>query len=175
MFGACLSHKSNTMIYKTQILFMVILVCMTSFIQAQTKIVMETSTLTVEQAEVLKVINNMTSAFHQKDIEGVMASYEPHAVVVFEPEAPVSDQQMLREMFMGAFTINPKFVYSGHEVFVTGDIATHFSPWTMTGTAPDGMEIKQTGLSVAVLRKQPNGRWLMVFDNPHGQFLMQKQ
>ncbi len=56
---------------------------------------------------------------------------------------------------------------------VQGDIAVHFAPWTMTGTAPDGTEIKQTGLSVAVLRKQADGNWLMVIDNPHGQHLME--
>jgi ketosteroid isomerase-like protein len=48
----------------------------------------------------------------------------------------------------------------------------HFAPWTMTGKTPDGHEIKQSGLSVVVLRKQGNGKWLMVFDNPFGQHLM---
>lgn len=127
-----------------------------------------------EQKNVLAVIEKMTSAFHDKDIEGVMASYESNAVVVFEPEKPVSDPAILQEMFQGAFMINPNFVYSGHEVFIKDDIATHFAPWTMTGQAPDGTDIKQSGLSVSVLRKQEDGKWLIVFDNPHGQFLMNK-
>lgn len=158
---------------RTQLILMVAMwIGITPLMYAQTKNVMEKGNLTEEQLKVLNVVEKMTSAFHNKDIEGVMSSYESDAVVVFEPKAPVSGHQNLRQMFEGIFAISPKFVYSGHEVFVSGDIATHFAPWTMTGKAPDGTEIKQAGLSVAVLRKQKDGKWLMIFDNPHGQFLM---
>jgi ketosteroid isomerase-like protein len=163
------------MIYKTKTnLLVVICLSMTTLINAQTQKTMGNEKMTDEQKKVLSVIINMTNSFHNHDIDGVMASYEPNAVIVFEPESPVSDRNVLREMFLGAFTINPKYTFNGHEVFISGDIATHFTPWTMTGTAPDGTEIKQSGLSVAVLRKQNNGKWLMIFDNPHGQFLMTK-
>lgn len=94
--------------------------------------------------------------------------------MVFEPEAPISDARVLQEMFTKMSMVNPVFTYSGHEVFITGNIATHIAPWKMTAKAPDGTEIKQSGLSVAVLRKQKDGKWLMILDNPHGQYLMEK-
>ncbi|WP_160113993.1 MULTISPECIES: YybH family protein [Aquimarina] len=157
------------------ILTMVIAISMTIITKAQNKNDMEQTNFTVEQKNVLNAIKNMTAAFHNKDIEGVMSSYESEALIVFEPEQPVSDPSVIRQMFQGAFTLNPKFEYDGHEVFINGDTAIHFSPWEMKGRTPDGKEVVQTGLSVAVLRKQPNGDWLMVFDNPHGQFLMNKK
>ena len=159
------------MIYKTlSKLLTVILVCMTSIItNAQTN---KTEKMTEEEQNVLQVIENMTTAFQNKDIDAVMACYEPNAVVVFEPESPVSDTNILRKMFTEMSMLNPVFTYSGHDVFISGDIATHIAPWEMTATAPDGTEIKQSGLSVAVLKKQTNGTWLMAIDNPHGQFLM---
>lgn len=43
------------------------------------------------------------------------------------------------------------WAYSGHEVFVAGKTAMHLALCEMTGTAPDGTEIGQSGLSVAVL------------------------
>ncbi len=67
---------------------------------------------------------------------------------------------------------NPKFEFGQNEVIVTGDIAVHSMPWSMTGTAPDGTKVEQGGLSIAVLRRQPDGNWLMVIDNPHGQRLL---
>lgn len=130
--------------------------------------------MSIDKKDVLSVIENMTASFHNGDIEGVMASYEKKATVMFEPGKPVSDPAILREMFKGFFELNPKFSYSGHEVFISDDIAVHHAPWTMTGKAPDGTEIKQSGLSVAVFRRQPDGKWLMVIDNPHGQILMSK-
>ena len=57
---------------------------------------------------------------------------------------------------------------SGHEVIVNGDIAIHIAPWSMTGRTPDGQDLAQSGLSVAVMRRQADGSWRMVIDNPHG-------
>jgi uncharacterized protein (TIGR02246 family) len=149
---------------------------MTGFvIHAQTKNTMEKATFTQEQNEVMKVILDMTEAFHKKDLEGVLASYEPNAVIIFEPEKPSSGVDAISEGFKGFFAVNPKFEYSGHEVFLNGNLAMHFAPWTMTGKTPDGNEIKQSGLSVVVLRKHSNGKWLMVFDNPFGQHLLNQR
>lgn len=128
--------------------------------------------MSLEEKNVLSTVERMTAAFHKGDIAGVMASYEPDATVVFEPGAPVTDPAVLRQMFQGAFTLKPHFEYAGHEVYVQGDIAVHFAPWRMTGKSPDGMDVENSGLSVAILRKQSDGNWLMIFDNPHGQRLM---
>jgi len=126
-----------------------------------------------QEKKVLEAIEVMTSAFQQKDIEGVLKSYESGAVVMFEPGKRVTDSAVLRQMFEGAFQLNPLFHYpSGHEVFVANDIALHIAPWVMKGRTPDGSDIAQKGLSVAVLRKNEDGQWLLIVDNPHGQFLM---
>ncbi|MCR9135517.1 MAG: DUF4440 domain-containing protein [Alphaproteobacteria bacterium] len=129
-------------------------------------------TMPKHHEDILATVEKMTAAFHSADLESVMDSYEDTATVVFDPAAPISDPAVIRSMFQGAFTMNPKFSYGGHEVFVAGDIAIHFAPWTMTGTLPDGKPVEQSGLSVAVLRRQNDGRWLMVIDNPHGQHLL---
>ncbi len=132
------------------------------------------SPMSTDQKQVLAAVEAMTAAFHDGNIEEVMAAYEGKATIVFEPDAPVSDPALIRQAFETSFAIKPRFTYSGHEVFMAGDIAVHFAPWRMTGTTPDGQAIEQSGLSVAVLRRQPDGRWLMVIDNPHGQNLMQQ-
>lgn len=172
----CLSkYKAKIMLFKTLISTNLFIGMISFSMNAQTNQVMENQILKTEHENVLNSIGRMTEAFHKHDIEGVMASYEKDAVVVFEPEQPVSNSDSLRALFQSAFMLNPQFTYSGHEVFICGNIATHFAPWTMRGETPDGMEIIQNGLSVAILRKQKNGDWLMIFDNPHGQYLMDKK
>jgi ketosteroid isomerase-like protein len=133
---------------------------------------MQSKNFNSEQKAVMNAILEMTSSFHKKDINGVMSSYEADAVIVFEPEKPVSDSASVRQGFQGFFAVNPTFEYSGHELFINDDLAVHFAPWSMTGKTPDGNEVMQSGLSVAVLRKQPDGKWLMVFDNPFGDHLL---
>lgn len=149
-------------------------ICLSFFSNAQTFKPMEKQAFNPTQLEVLQAVQHMTEAFHQKDIKGVMDSYESNALVVFDPQNPIQDDELLKERFVQSFGISPRFEYSGHEVFVNGDIGVHLAPWTMTATAPDGTSVKQTGLSIAVLRKQEDGRWLMVFDDPHGQFLLEQ-
>ena len=150
----------------------VVILIVATVTSAHTAFSQEGNPMTEEQISALSLVETMTAAFHSGDIDGVMATYEPRATVVFEPGEPITDPAVLREMFLGAFSVNPLFRYSGHEVFVAGDIAIHFAPWSMTGKAPDGTELTDSGLSVAVLRKQQDGRWLIVFDNPHGQRLL---
>ena len=132
------------------------------------------TTMSADTSAVLAVIEGMTAAFQRGDIDEVMSSYEDQATIVFEPENPVSDNATVREMFRQLAGISPRFEYAGHEVFLAGDIAVHFAPWNMKGKAPDGTEFEQSGLSVAVLRRQSDCRWLMVIDNPHGQRLLNR-
>jgi uncharacterized protein (TIGR02246 family) len=127
-----------------------------------------------EQKKVFSTIERMVAAFEKKDIDGVLATYETDAIVMFEPQKPVQGKETLRAVFTQFVGMNPKYTFSGHEVYVSGNIATHTAPWSMVGQLPEGTKIEQNGLSVAVLRKQADGNWLMIQDNPHGQFLMNK-
>jgi uncharacterized protein (TIGR02246 family) len=128
---------------------------------------------TVDQkTDILSTIDAMTNAFHQGDIDAIMRTYEPGAVVVGEPGAPVSGTPALRAMFAGFIAAKAHFTFLGHEVIHADDVALHLTPWRMTGVAPDGTEVAASGLSVAVLRRQPDGRWLMIIDDPYGDALL---
>lgn len=120
----------------------------------------------------LQAVLKMTERFQAADLEGVMAAYEESATVAFEPAVPTSDRDRIASMFSEMFALSPRFEYGGHEVLVHGDLALHVAPWTMAGVAPDGSRIDQEGLSVAVLRRQRDGNWRIVIDNPHGQHLL---
>jgi len=135
----------------------------------------ESTMMTQDEQNVLATVETMTAAFQNKDIAGVLATYEPSATVAFEPGSPISDNAVLEQMFTGMAAINPVFDYAGHDVIVNGDLAVHIAPWHMTAVTPDGQEINQSGLSVAVLRRQSDGDWKIVIDNPHGGRLLPQQ
>jgi ketosteroid isomerase-like protein len=127
-----------------------------------------------EQKKVYSTIEKMVTSFQNKNIDGVLSTYESDAIVMFEPQIPVKGKNNLRLAFTEFAGFNPQYSFSGHEVYISGDIATHIAPWKMVGQLPDGTKIEQSGLSIAVLRKQADGNWLMIQDNPHGQFLLNK-
>lgn len=127
-----------------------------------------------EASRVQATVDAMTAAFAAGDVDGILATYEPGAVVVGEPGVPTQGTPALRTLFEHFVAIHPKFTFLAHEVVEAGDIALHFNVWRMTGTAPDGSPIEDGGLSVAVLRRQADGRWLMVIDDPYGDRLLQR-
>jgi uncharacterized protein (TIGR02246 family) len=121
-----------------------------------------------------QTIDAMTSAFAKGDIDGVLRTYEPEAVVVGEPGARVTGTPALRAMFGQFAALSPQFTFLDHEVVEAGDLALHLNKWRMTGVAPDGSAVEQGGLSVVVLRRQPNGQWLMVIDDPFGDWILKR-
>ena len=129
--------------------------------------------MTDTQKQVLDTVLSMTTAFENRDLDGVLSHYNQDAVISFEPGNPTTGNAQIREQFSQFFAINPAFDYSGHKVLVTDDTALHIAPWDMKGTAPDGSEITDSGLSVSVLKRQPDNSWRIVLDDPYGAMLGQ--
>lgn len=123
--------------------------------------------------QILSTIHAMVAAFHEGNIEGILRTYEPGAVVVGEPGVPVTGRTALEKMFGGFIAAKARFTFGGHEVIEAGDVGVHLTPWRMTGIGPDGNPLQGSGLSVAVLRRQADGRWLMVIDHPYGDSIAQ--
>ncbi|KZN48433.1 YybH family protein [Pseudoalteromonas luteoviolacea] len=121
-----------------------------------------------QELNVLATIKRMTNAFNQGELEAVMAQYETQAAVAFEPNQWIHCRKTISECFKEALAIKPTFTYPGtHKVTIAGDIATHTANWVMNAILPSGEAIQESGLSVATLRKQDSGNWLIVIDNPH--------
>lgn len=131
------------------------------------------SKMNAEQTNVLNLIESMTTAFEAKDFETVMTTYEPNVTIMFEPGKATTENNAIVAAFEEFASVDPHFTYSGHEVIVQGDLALHIAPWTMTGVLPDGQNIERTGMSVAVARRQADGNWKMVIDNPFGSHLLE--
>lgn len=124
-----------------------------------------------ENTQVTSTIDRMTSAFAAGDVEAIMSTYAPGAVVVGEPGKQMSGDATLRAMFAAFIKSGVAFSYGAHEVVVAGDTALHLMKWTAPG--PDGK--KMNSLSVAVLKRQPDGNWRMVIDHPFGDGVMHVQ
>jgi ketosteroid isomerase-like protein len=48
----------------------------------------------------------------------------------------------------------------------TGDLAMTHAEWVLTGTDEDGAEVVMSGRGTVVSRRQPDGTWRVVFDDP---------
>ncbi len=129
---------------------------------------------TMDHSQIQLTIDRNNAAVAAGNMDSILATYEPNAVLIGQPGMPVMGTAALREAFKQFLGLNPKITIVGQDVIQAGDIALHSYTWKMAGKAPDGSPVAQSGFSVVVLRKQPDGRWLMVIDNPFGDSLLHK-
>ena len=60
----------------------------------------------------------------------------------------------------------PTITATVEQVLEGGDIALVVNAWAMTATAPDGSVLRRDGRSTDVVRRQPDGTWLVAIDKP---------
>jgi len=107
-------------------------------------------------------------AFNQGDIEAVMALYEPQPVLVAQPGRVAEGQAAVREALNAFLAMKPTLTPQRNFTVTAGDLALSIVKWTLKGTGQDGQPIRMKGTSTDVVRKQADGRWLFVIDNPWG-------
>lgn len=105
-------------------------------------------------------------AMNAGDLEGVVALYEPGAIMM-DPEL-ATGREAIREALTAFLAIKPKVTFEVKTLGQAGDIALTSAKWSLVGTGPDGNETTMSGQSAEVARRQPDGTWLFVIDSFYG-------
>ena len=116
-----------------------------------------------EQCDIL-----IAQAISSGDIEAAIALYEPGATFVSEPGQTASGTGPIREVLSGFLGMKPTLNIEVVLVVESGDTALLNSKWTLSGTGPDGSAVNMDGQGIEVVRRQADGNWLFVIDNPWG-------
>ena len=119
-----------------------------------------------------ELLNDFFAKFNAGDIEGVLAHYESDAAFVDEPGKVVHGTDAIRESLNNFFAMKPTMTNVKTETILAGDIGTNYTKWNLTGTGPDGEPISMEGVAIDIIRRQPDGGWKMVIDNPWGQAIL---
>jgi ketosteroid isomerase-like protein len=89
------------------------------------------------------------------DVEGLVALYEPEAVLAFAPGRLAAGHEEIRKVYAELLADKPSFSSAGQQpVIRNGDLA-------LTSTRLPG-----GGATVEVARRQPDGSWRWVIDQP---------
>jgi uncharacterized protein (TIGR02246 family) len=112
------------------------------------------------------LMRTFSDRVHAGDLDGLVALYEPAAVFEPQPGVVVEGHEAIRQALAELLALRPTMVAETVEVLQADDVALVINEWTMTGTAPDGSEVRQGGRSADVVRRQPGGGWLVLIDHP---------
>jgi uncharacterized protein (TIGR02246 family) len=107
-------------------------------------------------------------ALNARDLDALIALYEPSAALMASPGQTVAGTAAIREALAGFVAANPTIRTSARLVAQAGDIALIANDWTLALTGPDGKPANMSGHAVEIARRQPDGDWLFVIDMPFG-------
>jgi len=107
-------------------------------------------------------------AFNGGDIDALVDLYEPDATLIPEPEKPVSGHAAIREALVPLLALKGRIQLRTGRVIPSGDLAVVYADWSFVGgTDPDGNNVDLEGHSTELMRRQSDGSWLDVIDDPY--------
>lgn len=113
----------------------------------------------------------ISEAISSGDIDAAISLYEPDATFVMPNgfgEGSVTGLDDVREALAGFISMSPELKVNAEQTYLSGDTAMVSGNWTLKARDPDGNDIDASGRFVDVVRRQPDGSWLFVIDNPNG-------
>ena len=109
----------------------------------------------------------LAAAFNAHDLDGLLALYEPDAVVATRPGRSVQGTAAVSETFAAILALRPSFTMETGTVLEAGDLALLHSTWQLSGTGADGAKVENSGQGADIARRQPDGSWRLVVDNAY--------
>jgi uncharacterized protein (TIGR02246 family) len=107
-------------------------------------------------------------AFNGGDIDALVDLYEPDATLIPEPEKPVSGHAAIREALVPLLALKGRIQLRTGRVIPSGDLAVVYADWSFVGgTDPDGNNVDLEGHSTELMRRQSDGSWRDVIDDPY--------
>ena len=105
-------------------------------------------------------------ATNEKDVDGLLALYDTAGVAVQLDGSEAVGEPAMRAMLDGLTTAIRHIDGTTRKLFVSGDIALSSADWTAEIVLPDGSTVTQGGTTAEVSRRQPDGTWRVVIDDP---------
>lgn len=122
----------------------------------------------VSRATPEQVLEAVVQGINTGDFEILMALYEPGAAFATEPGSLAPGLGGIREALGGFVAMRGKLDLEVKRVLEAGDLALVVGEWSYTGTGPDGEPVALAARNADVLRRQADGSWRFVIDNPWG-------
>ena len=120
-----------------------------------------TSTATATPRDVLAAI---VTGINSGDLESLLPLYESRAAFAAEPGVLAG----IHDSLSGFIAMNGTLDLEVTRVLEVADLALVVGVWSFDGTGPEGEPVHLEASNADVLRRQADGTWRFVIDNPWG-------
>lgn len=114
-------------------------------------------------------ILDVSKAITEQDMGAALKCYEESAIFVTTPDNVSHGLAEIEQALKVFMDLAPTLeVIRTRRILVNNDLALVGCDWTMKGTDPTGAAVEMNGTNIDIIRKQADGTWLLVIDNPFG-------
>ena len=115
-----------------------------------------------------QVLESIVRGINSGDLDSLMPLYESRAAFVPEPGSLAHGAPGVSEALTGFISMNGELDLEVTRVLEVDDLALVTGVWSFNGTGPDGEPVRLAARNADVLRRQTDGTWRFVIDNPWG-------
>jgi ketosteroid isomerase-like protein len=115
-----------------------------------------------------QVLESIVAGINSEDLERLVPLYESKAAFAVEPGSLAHGAAGIREALSDFISMKGKLDLQVSRVLEVDDLALVIGVWSFDGTGPDGEPVRLEARNADVLRRQVDGTWRFVIDNPWG-------
>jgi uncharacterized protein (TIGR02246 family) len=115
-----------------------------------------------------RVLEAIVTGINSGDLESLMPLYESEAAFATEPGSLAHGPAGIAEALNGFISMQGELDLEVTRVLEADDLALVIGVWSFNGTGPDGQPVRLAARNADVLRRQTDGTWRFVIDNPWG-------
>ena len=106
------------------------------------------------------------------DAAGALGCFHPEAVYIDRDGRELRGLEQISMAMNEICRLHLDIQGEAPHVTVVNDLAMWLDQWEMTGTAPDEHPIHMTGHTSCIMKKNEDGEWLWLVDNPFGSAIL---
>ena len=115
-----------------------------------------------------EVLATIVEGINSGNLDVLLPLYESAAGFAAQPGALACGLPSIRQGLAGFIAMNGKLDLKVTRVLEASDLALVATAWSFAGTGSDGRPVEIAAKSADVLRRQTDGSWRFVIDNPWG-------